>query len=278
MPKLPYFAWYPSDAENDADWRAMSYEERGVFITLLNTAWDNDGLDPDLTYIARSLKISSIRFAAMWKTIGRKFFIANSGRLVNPRQEKERTKAQEKSALASKAVAIREQNKRSRSDHRPIIGDGINDHPRASESDSYSQSVSSSTENSQDLKLVPIRQPNTDESFAEFEAEARAVGMIGSEDKPDGDWYRARTIWWPRLSLEERVELMRLFRERVANGNYDDPKYVPGVVSFFNGKWKTPVRPKARDSPAKSKAAAFDEFLESVVIEEKPDARTGYRR
>jgi|GEM_PF-4622823 len=94
--KLSYFQWHVFEVESDEDWRAMTYEERGIFITMLDLAWINQGLSANLGDIASVLKLSMKNFMSCWKRIGKKFEIRGD-RYVNPRQEIERTKALNKS-------------------------------------------------------------------------------------------------------------------------------------------------------------------------------------
>lgn len=101
-------------------------------------------------------------------------------------------------------------------------------------------------------KPVPEPEPvpvcATDPGWIEFERLARSVNMLGSEGQ-DGDWDKACRIWWPKMSFENQLALMDLFRKRIQNGDYDDPAYVPGLSGFFTGKWRNPLRPKPNGKP-----------------------------
>lgn len=110
-------------------------------------------------------------------------------------------------------------------------------------------------------KEESARETIRDAGFVEFEKLARSVGMIGSEG-PGGDWDRAERIWWPSLGYEKQLRLLDRFRKRIQGSEYDDPAYIPGVVSFFNGKWDNPPRPR----PKPNGKASDDETKRAAAI------------
>lgn len=88
--KLFYFRWFPAEAELDEDWCLMSMAERGLYISLLNYSWLNDGLPADTEDMARAVRVGVEEFRSLWVKVGRKFFL-HDGRLRNNRQEEERS-------------------------------------------------------------------------------------------------------------------------------------------------------------------------------------------
>jgi T5orf172 domain len=90
---LPYFRWYPADAEMDEDYAAMTDQELGFYHRCLNRSWLNDGLPFDLDELARIMRVPRKYLDKVWKRVGNKFVGNAHSRLVNPRQEKERDKA-----------------------------------------------------------------------------------------------------------------------------------------------------------------------------------------
>jgi hypothetical protein len=44
MRSLPYFRWFPADAETDHNYAALNDAELGLFHRLLNRSWINGGL------------------------------------------------------------------------------------------------------------------------------------------------------------------------------------------------------------------------------------------
>jgi uncharacterized protein YdaU (DUF1376 family) len=131
--ELPYFRWFPKDAEADAKYAAMSLAELGLFHRCLNASWTNDGLPTNPEEIARVLRIPVKEFAKLWPRV----VVCFSGqeRLYNSRQEIERTRAISKSEQASDAV--RRRRDRSTSDDTDVhTDDSSSDHIRPFESDS----------------------------------------------------------------------------------------------------------------------------------------------
>ena len=140
MAKLPYMKWFPNDVEGDEGWRLMSLAERGLYMTLLNYSWINNGLPPLVPDIARAVGIAVRDFEPLWVRVGQKFLQKNElGRLTNKRQEDERTQAKHKSEHGKKAASARHGNAYAHTDAMHMHSTGIEDAlPRAYASDSGS--------------------------------------------------------------------------------------------------------------------------------------------
>jgi len=107
MPKeLPYFRWYPADAESDFRYSALSLPELGLFHRCLNFSWLNYGLPADPMEIGRSLRISSRDIKTLWPRVSECFELRD-GRTFNRRQEEERIHARTKSERNTSAVRTR---------------------------------------------------------------------------------------------------------------------------------------------------------------------------
>lgn len=106
---LPYFRWYPADAETDENFRAMTDAEIGYYIRCLNHSWMNGGLPADSNERARIMRVTPKYDRKAWDRVGRCFQLSSDGteRLVNPRQEHERRDAIEKSEKARRSVQTR---------------------------------------------------------------------------------------------------------------------------------------------------------------------------
>lgn len=104
MPKsLPYFRWYPSDAETDEFYASLTDQELGFYHRCLNRSWINEGLPVDPGERARAFRVTRKYLDKMWVKVGGRF-VSNEcvkPRLVNPRQEEEREYASRKSDGAS---------------------------------------------------------------------------------------------------------------------------------------------------------------------------------
>ena len=97
---------YPADAEVDENFRLMSMEARGLYWTLLNHAWINDGLPESLDDIRELVRLSQKDFERLWVRVSR-CFESVDGRHRNRRQEVERSEVRTKSESATKSVRTR---------------------------------------------------------------------------------------------------------------------------------------------------------------------------
>ncbi len=103
---LPYFKWYPSDAECDENFRAMSDAEIGFYIRCLNHSWINGSIPADPAKRAKVLRTRLDVANRMWESVGKMYSPKEQSRtlsdlsstldrdhLVNRRQESERESA-----------------------------------------------------------------------------------------------------------------------------------------------------------------------------------------
>ncbi len=104
MNLLPYFKWYPADAESDSNYCLMSVSELGLFHRCLNRSWVNDGLPSEPEEIRRILRLEPREFKKHWPVVAESFPECEDGRRRNSRQEKERLAAKEKSNTASQSA------------------------------------------------------------------------------------------------------------------------------------------------------------------------------
>lgn len=128
MKALPYFRWYPADAETDEFYSSLNDAELGFFHRCLNKSWINCGLPADSAQLGKILGKPKGYVERMWAVVGHAFILTETAhpRSVNPRQEEERAYATKKSAQSSEAASARERLKKSRSST-----DVSTDHPRA---------------------------------------------------------------------------------------------------------------------------------------------------
>ncbi len=114
--KLPYYRWFPKDAETSEAYASMTDAELGFYHRCLNRAWLNDGLPADPAKRAQALQKPRSYADKMWSGIvGERFTLDDNGRYRNGRQEEERMKAIRKSEQASDAVSERERKRNIRS-------------------------------------------------------------------------------------------------------------------------------------------------------------------
>ena len=160
MKTLPYFRWFPADAETDNAYSALDDRELGFFHRCLNRSWLNDGLPADREELARTMKVSRVYLEKLWPRVS-KLFQEADGKIFNRRQEEERTKAKTKSEAATNSVRTRYERSYERSYERTS-----NEVLRAlARAESVCVSESSMFF---PRKESAERKPNASERFAEF--------------------------------------------------------------------------------------------------------------
>lgn len=155
---LPYFKWYPADAEGDDFYSlTLSNEELGIYHRLLNRSWMNDGVTADLDALAAFCRMGRKQFDKSWEKIGKRWVVSprDKTKLVNPRQEQERESAKIKSEHNKRDGNANAKRTRSKRDQ--------NDPLRAYESVSVSDNTVLSSEK---LKQMPRAVTAMDHSTA----------------------------------------------------------------------------------------------------------------
>lgn len=84
------FQFYPRDFLTSDKVARMSMTEVGIYFTLLCYAWMGHGLPKDLNQIAKLLRLPPVRFKKLWAGVLSECFEERKGRLINPRQERQR--------------------------------------------------------------------------------------------------------------------------------------------------------------------------------------------
>lgn len=115
----PYFRWWVKDAEADEFYLTATDTEIGFYHRCLNRSWNSGGLPADPTARAKLLGKTRAYADKMWKTVGAKFFPASGDptRLVNAKQEEERSYVHLMSTRNSLAGRVRGQRSPSVSRH-----------------------------------------------------------------------------------------------------------------------------------------------------------------
>lgn len=104
--ELPYFRWYPKDAESDEKYGSMEDDELGFFHRCLNKSWMNEGIPTDPDARARLMKTPRAIADKRWEQV-KKCFVPSTmfpGKLVNPRQEEERLHVMSVSVSARNSI------------------------------------------------------------------------------------------------------------------------------------------------------------------------------
>lgn len=140
---LPYYRWYPKDAESDERFSLMDIEAEALFRRLLDRSWINDGLPNDIGSLVKSARCSVEFFERWWPQVKPLFAPGEDGRLRNKRLEEERA------LVVRVSDSKKRPGNRNRLKHKPVasirkceIVANVCD-LRASDSDSVSESISS---------------------------------------------------------------------------------------------------------------------------------------
>ncbi len=107
---LPYFKWYPADAETDERYASMTDQELGFYHHCLNRSWINDGLPVEMDELARMMHVKGGYLAKVWPRVSCCFIIVGD-RYRNKRQEEEREAANSKQLKCGQSAAQQEKLK-----------------------------------------------------------------------------------------------------------------------------------------------------------------------
>ena len=197
--QLPYYKMYPADADTDENFRLMSYEQRGLYWTLLDHAWLNDGLPVSSEDLMALLRIGNVEFNRLWKRVS-VCFPEVGDRRRNKRQEEERVLALSKSKKATDSV-------RSRYVRNTDVDTNVAIRAYVS--------VSESSEELKEKKDGEILPPELDEQFLEYQRLFSLVGNPIPEDFAAGSFcWRA----WSILDFEQREAVVESLKVREAAG------------------------------------------------------------
>lgn len=91
--KSPAFQFYPKDYQADENVRAMTHEERGIYVDLLCLYWVSGSLPNDIRRLSRMVSLPQPHFEMCWEAIQPCFKPTEDGqRLTQKRMDAEREK------------------------------------------------------------------------------------------------------------------------------------------------------------------------------------------
>jgi len=108
MNEFPWYKMFPKDWLTSETIVALSLEELGMFVTLLNNAWINNGLSPDEKVLMKLCHCDEHVFEQCWISV-QKLFVNDGERLRNNKQEilrKELKNIKKAKSKAGKASGI----------------------------------------------------------------------------------------------------------------------------------------------------------------------------
>ncbi len=240
--RLPYFKWYPADADTDENFRAMDDADIGFYIRCLNHAWMNGGIPADPKERARVLRTRLDVANKRWERVGKSFVSSTlyPDSLINLRQEVEREHASSKSVKATESVNVRYERSIERSTDVPI---------RAC---ARSVSVSVSDSSSLNLKSKPEEETITRAN------EETAIATISQEKKLASEYAPAiherhvnrkcslkKTITLlerilksrpkdEQLTLIQRIDVNHRTNCESWNWTKDEGQFCPGLAVWLN--------------------------------------------
>ena len=257
--KLSFFPWYAAESTADEDWIAMSMAERGLFITLLEYGWINEGLPVELSALARIARVSDDAFACLWDRVSKKF-VRRGERYFNQRQEIERERAKSKSRKAKESAESRWNSEKEVD-------------ANALRTQCY---ISHSTYNSSQVEDLP--------KTPEGSMRETKLAVVRREDE-FADWAEKVYILHPKQAnkFQSLTQLASYFAKDptakdIFERNYpqwieywknDDPKYVPPLANREGGgfvgdeTWRKPP-PKLKPNRSDRKEVARQEFLQRL--------------
>jgi hypothetical protein len=230
---FPYFRWFPADAEGDDFYASLTDAEGWTYHRLLNRSWLNEGIPSDLDELAKVLGKTRAYIDRVWPKLRKRWVASpnNSEKLVNPRQEEERTHAQSKSERATESIRTRYERR-------------TNELPRArarADSDSVygSSEGKESEENQRQPKLRRYSAAwKSDSSFAKFALDYLSTGA----SLIDNDFAEAYELSWKRLDFEQKLDRIAGFNRHAAEYRAA-PAYVPRPLKFLETEWERPPKP-----------------------------------
>jgi uncharacterized protein YdaU (DUF1376 family) len=161
------FQFYPKEFLSSDKVARMSLTEVGVYITLLSYAWLSKGLPPEPVELAKLVRMPTKRFTRMWAGVLSECFVHQRGKLVNPRQERQRKELEDyiaacarggERSAASRALS-RGTSQPQRSDARSDARSDLQVTPNTA-SASSSSTASSTPKGTQSVPLIARRRPD----------------------------------------------------------------------------------------------------------------------
>jgi len=105
---LPYYPLYVQDFDESAVVMDMTLDEVGLYVLALNESWKRGSIPADLKSLALRIRRPLTAVKKAWPKVSARWQENGTpGFLVNPRQEKERAKAKDKSEQARENVRRR---------------------------------------------------------------------------------------------------------------------------------------------------------------------------
>lgn len=229
MAKAPAFQFYPSDFLSDENVVVMTNQEVGCYIKLLCFCWKQGSIPKDLSKIAKLCGEDDTAMAQLWPSLKPCFIEnGNTGRLTNPRLEKERKKQEnyrkERSESGKKGAVKRwkQQKKNSSAIAKPMA------EPMAKDS-------SSSSSSRKEPPIVPHKSKKLEADFERFwTAYPKKVGKGYCLDVWKNPKKRKKKKLPDIETILKAVERQKESEQWTKEGG----RYIPNPATWLNqGRW-----------------------------------------
>lgn len=266
---LPSFQLYPSDFASSPKFRRMTLEERGAYLTLLLDSWMDRGLEPDS--IADRLGVEPEDAARLMAGALGRCFELRGGRLVNPRQERERRVVEDFRAKMSEAGKRSGKARSSGNQAEPTLNQVQPTLNQVQPSSTYpepgptpipSHPIPSQRERAREVPAEPDPDPGPSDParFSPF-VDAMTLRLISSrvggggldarKQYPIGDRVAQALALvhaaYPELRDEAQGRLGAIFEQKLANHDPQDRKAIAHLNGWLMGESGSDLLPTLRN-------------------------------
>ena len=249
---LPYYPLYVQDFDEDPFVLAMNLAEVGLYQLALNEAWKRGSIPDDPKALATVIRREPKDVKRAWPKV-RDRFIENGtvGRLVNPRQEKEREIAAERSRKATKAIRTRFP------EHTDVLTkpDSKDEHARAR---AYESSFVSSGLNTSTEEQTPPRARETSVALrCPPELEPMAIlfecrGLYRQGGCPIADAHDQQILQYLLdIPVEKRPRIANYVKWAFVSGTWRDPSKTKRFLNLLrDGDWDVEITQRTLPKPS----------------------------
>lgn len=263
----PAFQFYPESWFSSSKVSRMSHAERGMYIDLLARCWLDNGLPKDERQLAALMKIPASRFRRIWSGVLHECFVERGGKLVNPRQERER-------------------NKQSEFRRRQADNGSKGGRPSRNPTDSERETQTKPTDNPLVISEAPFSKPRALEIETEIETETRSRSSEGKKRLPEFDGQKAFMAFQAAYPANRRkggrilqelyltqahraggpdVLMDALVNHKASAQWQGDPNHVPGMDTWLEQEYWLQRYEPAGKPKAKSPWVPLEESLKGRV-------------
>lgn len=218
----PAFQFYPESWFSSSKVTSMSHTERGIYIDLLARCWLDNGLPTDVRKIAALVHIPGARFQRIWSEGAlHECFVEKNGKLVNPRQERERKKQSEFQRRQSDNAKSGWQRR----------GNAVASPTQCQESPSGTTRALE-TERETETPVVAFEEKGLDLAFAKFRDSY-------PEERRKGGYLVQQQFMAEAEKAGGSFRLMAALTNHRASEQWSNPKHIPGMdVWLREERWR----------------------------------------